>query len=569
MGVCPVSGLVKIMKNKLFILVLLMFSFAKAMVLFVPIQDPVYDYLERMATRGYIPEFMNDTRPLLRDDIAKQLLKMEKYVAELPRVDREMLRDYMSEYRHELTELRHPVISEGNDYRLGIASFGNFKEDLRHVFRDDLSEERRHIYTYEDGKTTVWVGSDFMARAESKGLHVRTVDKLGGQAFIQAGEHLAFYADAYFFHQIMNDQYPGTVKEYKGYWLNEHEFDRIATFDCSEAYANLSGNFGTLSIAHHPVSWGNAMNSVILSENAITFGSLRWMKQFRHFKYSFLHGSLMTPTFARMDDDGRYFIPKYLVAHRLEIHLSPRIHVNFSEMITYGGEDRIPELTYLVPLIFLWPSEHALGDRDNKMIALEAEVFPLNGLRLFGTVFLDELVFGQIFNDFWANKYALQGGFQISPRRIPADLVVEATAVHPWTYTHRFVYGNYTHHGRDLGFFAGPNSRQLAAKLNYDLSGKHKLILGYTHLQKGADSILVNDVMYPIGGDSNQNDYKRSYALDHATSWLMGDVMNTHSLRLEWLYRWRNHIHFLSGCEYRNVQNEAHMYYSFQINFTY
>ena len=277
----------------------------------------------------------------------------------------------------------------------------------------------------------------------------------------------------------------------------------------------------------------------------------------------------MTPTYTTMDDNGRYYIPKYLAAHRIEILFTPRLHVNFSEMITYGGEDRIPEITYLVPTIFLWQSEHTLGDRDNNMISLEAEVFPLNGLRLYGTVFLDELVFGQIFNVFWANKYALQAGFQLSPRSIPADLIVEATAVHPWTYTHRFVYGNYTHHGRDLGFFAGPNTKYVTAELNVDLSVRNRISFSIGHLVEGADSILVGDELYPIGGNANQDDYERSLSLDYATSWLMGDMINTTNLKLEWLYRWRNKISFLSSCELRNKQGISDLYYSIQLNLNY
>ena len=277
----------------------------------------------------------------------------------------------------------------------------------------------------------------------------------------------------------------------------------------------------------------------------------------------------MTPAYETMDDNGRYYIPKYLAAHRIEIMFSPKIHVNFSEMVTYGGADRIPEITYLVPTIFLWPSEHALGDRDNKMISLEAEILPLNGLRLYGTVFLDELVFSQIFKDFWANKYALQAGLQWSPRSLPADLIIEATAVHPWTYTHRFVFGNYTHHGRELGFYAGPNSQLIAAKLNYDLSGKNRLTLSYSSLLEGSDSILVGDIVYPIGGNANQDDYDRALSLDHLTSWLMGDISRTMSLRLDWLYRWKNQVSFLSSCELRYIDGNPAVYYSLQMNLNY
>ena len=557
------------MKNKILIL-LFLFSFTWAMQLFVPVDDPVYDFLERQATRGYIPGFLNDTKPLQRDEIVSWLLKVRDYEDELTRVDRELLAYLMVDYRHELSNVKHPDLSDTSKSRLGFASWENFKQDMKNLAQKDLYQEQQHIYMMEDKNNTVWIDADFKVRGEGKNSTLRFMDQLGAYSSIQAGDHLSLFVDGYFFHQYVPDDWPEPVKEFKGNWFNlGGDVEKIATWDRSEAYANLTGKFGTLTIAHYPVIWGNSLNSVVLSDNATTFGSIRWSKKFKHFKYNFLHGSLMTPTYTTMDDNGRYYIPKYLAAHRIEILFTPRFHVNFSEMITYGGEDRIPEITYLVPTIFLWPSEHTLGDRDNKMISLEAEVFPFNGLRLYGTVFLDELVFGQIFNDFWANKYALQAGFQLSPRSIPADLIVEATAVHPWTYTHRFVYGNYTHHGRDLGFFAGPNSRYITAKLNMDLSVRNRISLSFGHLIEGADSILVGDDLYPIGGNANQDDYERSLSLDYATSWLMGDMINTTDLKLEWLYRWRNKISFLSSCELRNKQGIRDLYYSIQLNLNY
>ena len=558
------------MKNKILVSIIFFFSIAFSMQLFVPIADPVYDYLERQATRGYIPGFMNDTKPLQRDEIASWLQKMHEKRSDLHRVDRELLLQYLSEYRPELTNTKHVDLSDSGESRLGFSNWGNFKDDMKSLFKDDVGTEEKHIYVMEDENNTVWIDADFMVRGEGRNSTLRFMDQLGAYASIQAGEHLSFFVDGYFFHQYVPDDWPEPVKEFKGNWFNlGSDVEKIATWDRSEAYANLSGKFGTLTIAHYPINWGNSINSVILSDNSIPFGSIRWSKQFKNFRYNFLHGSLMTPSYTTMDDNGRYYIPKYLAAHRIEIMFSPKIHFNFSEMITYGGEDRIPEITYLVPTIFLWPSEHALGDRDNKMISLEAEVFPLKGLRLYGTVFLDELVFSQLFKDFWANKYALQAGFQWSPRSIPADLVVEATAVHPWTYTHRFVFGTYTHHGRELGFYAGPNSQLITAKLNYDLSRKSRLTLSYNTLLEGSDSILVGDTVYPIGGNANQDDYDRALSLDYLTSWLMGDITKTMSLRLDWLYRWKNQVSFLSSCELRTIDGTPDVYYSIQMNLNY
>ncbi|MDZ7796609.1 MAG: hypothetical protein U5N56_06015 [Candidatus Marinimicrobia bacterium] len=129
------------MKSKLFTTILVLVSFLTAMDLFVPVQDPVYDYLERMATRGIIPGLLNDTRPLQRDIIAEYLHKVLMNEDKLNRVERELLYDLLPEYRIELRNKRHRDLPPDNDHWLGIASFDNFKEDLRHVFHDDPSKK--------------------------------------------------------------------------------------------------------------------------------------------------------------------------------------------------------------------------------------------------------------------------------------------------------------------------------------------------------------------------------------------------------------------------------------------
>ncbi len=559
------------MKNKraitTILLVVFLISFVFSMQLFVPIDDPVYNYLERQATRGYIPEFMNDSRPLQRDEVAAWLSKIQDMQNSLHKVDRELLANYIGEYRHELNDKRHPALADTNEYRLGFSSWNNLKDDMHSLFSDKPIEEEKPIYVMEDGKNTVWINADFMVRGEGKNKTLRFIDRLGAEATMQIGDHFSLFVDGYFFHQYLPDDWKEPAVEFKGYWLNNHEFAHLATFDRSEAYINITGKFGTFSLAHYPVVWGNALHSVILSEEAVPFGSIRWSKTFKNFKYSFIHGTLMANNYIWTIEEGRSYAPKYLVGHNIEIKFSPRIHVNFSEMLVYGN--RIPEPTYLIPVVFLWPSEHALGDRDNKMIVMGAEIFPLNSIRMYGNVLLDELVFEQIFNDFWANKYILQGGAQWSPRSLPMDVIMEFTAVHPWTYAHKYEFTSYTHHGQDLGFYLGPNTQLFTSKIDYDLSARNRLSLEFNYELEGADSVNILGTDYPVGGNSNQDYQDRAYNLDYNTTWLMGNIQIKNSIKLEWLYRWRNQIHFLSTCELRMVNDQTDLYYSLQLNFRY
>ncbi|MFA6618034.1 MAG: hypothetical protein WCT23_03080 [Candidatus Neomarinimicrobiota bacterium] len=545
---------------------LLLTSCLFSMQLFVPIDDAVYPYLERQATRGFIPEFLNDSKPLQRDEVAFWLVKLHDFEKKMHRVDRNLLEDFLGEYRVELGRGKHPDLSE-SDSRLGIGSWKNFKEDMHCLFVCDTYEEEKHIYLHESENTIFWINSDFTFIGEGKNNIVRFIDRLGAEASMQLGKHVSLFVDGYFFHHFLPDEWREISDEFAGYWINDYAVKNFATFDRSEAYMNVSGDFGTFTLAHYPIVWGSGLHSLILAEEAIPFGSLRWIKTFKNFKYSFVHGTLLANNYTWTEAEGKHYPPKYLVGHNIEIKFTPRFHATFTEMIVYGN--RLPEPSYLVPSIFLWPTEHALSDRDNKMIQLGAEIFPLNGLRVYGNVLLDELVFGKIFKDFWANKYALQGGFQWSPRSLPMDVITELTAVHPWTYAHKYEFTSYTHHGKDLGFFMGPNTRFLTSRINYDLSVKNKLIFAYHQCWEGAD--VLNDGVrdYPIGGDSNQNYEERNRDLDNATTWLMGDIQIERSFGLAWEHRLRNQIEIRTSCELREINDQFDVYYSLGINTRY
>ncbi len=271
--------------KKIFIIIISICTVVFGMQFFVPVGDPVYDYLERQATRGYIPEFMNDTKPLQRDEIASWLLKLKNIDQKFHRVDKELLMSFMSEYRPELTDQLHPLLTDSTNSRLGFSNLNNISSDIKSLLNDNIYEEERHIYQMEDENNTVWVDVDFMIRGEGRNSTLRFMDQLGAYASIQTGDHLSFFVDVYFFHQYVPDNWTEPVKEFKGNWFNlGGDVEKIATWDRSEAYANISGKFGTLTIAHYPVNWGNSLNSVMLSDNAIPFGSIRWTKKFKHFR---------------------------------------------------------------------------------------------------------------------------------------------------------------------------------------------------------------------------------------------------------------------------------------------
>ena len=72
--------------------------------LHVRIDDPVYDYLDRLSTQGVLPSYMNATLPLYRDYIAHLLTHLTTERDMLSAIDNRILDEYIADYRLELEE---------------------------------------------------------------------------------------------------------------------------------------------------------------------------------------------------------------------------------------------------------------------------------------------------------------------------------------------------------------------------------------------------------------------------------------------------------------------------------
>lgn len=527
----------------------------------VLLDDPIYAYLDKCATQGLLSGFLNDTRPLSRADLAKRLSELLNKREQLSEIDRRLLAEFVADYRRELQNLqRHFQISEGSQSYLFFSSVANFRTGLQELFTYRDNREKQHLFIYEGEKDSVWLDWGEMLRLESKNGSYRpvTCDRLHFNA--QLGPNFLVYFDGYRYVQFNSSGYTDLTEEYKGgfFQLPEQETVDITTFDFSNAYVQMAGTYGAFELGIEPIQWGNSPNSLILSNNVVPFPFFSWRKEFKRARFAFFHGSLM-PKECEYDTTGeKFYERKYAVGHRWEMGLTPKLNFAFTEVYIYGKRNM--ELAYLIPPVMLWPTQHNLMDRDNATITLEFEYFPWSGKKFYGTLFLDEFTTTQIFNDYWANKQGIQLGVHYVPLKLklPTDLRLEFTAVHPWTYTHKYFYNSYTHHGVDLGFYAGPNSQLWFFENQWWLGKKLLARIEYRQLKHGS-----------VGGDSNLDYNERDTDDDHQTTWLMGEIATIEDYGLSLTYRWRKEIIFDWGINLRKSAGTTDNFLSFQVRLDY
>lgn len=533
----------------------------------VSINDPIYSYLDRMATMGVIRNIFNDALPLNRDEITKSLKKIYEKKDQLSQVDRKILYEYFSDYRYELKDKKHWKIKENSNTYLRFSKIKNFKDDFNDIFTYRNNSEDLHLFVHENDDEMLWLDLDFMGKIETQNKSVREIGKMGFIISSQIGEHFSLYMDAYEYAQTTQEGFDYLSSEMNNPF--DHIVEDIYFADKSDAYIQHISKLGSFTLGKEPLHWGNSNNSMILSksDSNASYAFVKWERKFYKSKFTFLHGSLL-PKDSYIDSisERKAYSKKYLVGHRWEFMPWDKFHFGFTEMVIYG--ERNPDLTYLIPSIFLWPSQHNLMDRDNTMMSFEFEYFPFDKMKLYGSWFLDELSFDKLFSKWWANKFGYQMGIHFTPKlsKLSTDFVFEFTAVRPWTYTHKYSINSFTHAGENLGFEYGPNTQLFYIQNRWWITKRQTMTFEYQLLKRGIKSV-TDTTNYVVGNDANQSYDNRNPKYDMSTDWLMGDIIDVHSFSINWYYQLSNDIYINTKYKIRKIQEEIDNFVSLELHF--
>jgi len=81
-------------------------------------------------------------------------------------------------------------------------------------------------------------------------------------------------------------------------------------------------------------------------------------------------------------------VDKEITWHRIDLKLFPWMEFSVGESVIYAH--RSFEGIYWIPVMFYWSAEHYLGDLDNVQIFLDGALNPIEGLRVYGSLYVDE-----------------------------------------------------------------------------------------------------------------------------------------------------------------------------------
>ncbi len=475
-------------------LLLLFIGASSAQTVYYPSSHWVYDFLDRMETKGVLPVVLAGTKPMSRCEIAKNLAAITQFCEQggkLSRTEIEQLEFLHTEFLEELEWLQ--VNSSAKT------------SDLTRVVRHRWIDPWLPNLIYANGRNFFTVASGpLRAHWDPIFLRQRTyasADTLDGQerVFSDAngfvlwgtlGDHLGFVTDVRDTKEWGTRRYPSGFNItapglgfVNGYGDHIYHDETVASLVYQWKYLLLQ--FGKDSNR-----WGPGRHGQLsLSDQPTSYDLLKFQVTGKPFKFTSMLAFLRQYPTLIVNGEQR---DKTMAAHRLEFSPIRQLDVGLHETVIYSG--RKIEPAYLNPIMFYRSAEHYLGDRDNATMGADIEIKVIPKTKLYGELFIDDLTTGKLGTSYFGNKYAyLAGLLHVDLFGLPNwDIRIEYAKVRPFTYTHTEEFNTYRHFITNLGHWMGPNADDLFVESRYQFSRRLRLESFFEILRHGANSPTQN-----------------------------------------------------------------------------
>jgi Capsule assembly protein Wzi len=464
----------------------------------VPVNNQVYEFLDRLGIEGILPLYSNASIPMSRGEVAGYL-RQAREAGRLSAVEQEYLSKFSREFAHELG-LGH----DGDEVLLGPLA------GTPHSVGNRYADREKYLFALTDTTVSMFVEAlgDIEFRkisGDTYGGTNATIGNIGGRIRGTVGSVLGFTL------QSTNGQLWGdrNLALSDSRLAGNFKFNELDSpnFDFTESYlraelADVGVQFGR-EFCRIGLGYSDRL---ILSDNAPAFDFFRITYHYKSFRFTFLHGALLGDEmpFTGVPNLAPHDANKYLALHRFQFSLFRCANVGISEMVIY--QRLTPEYAYLNPINFFKSAEHQLRDRDNAFLGFDLEVFPADGYKLYGSWLIDDIFFSKIGTGWWGNEFGWQGGL-FAANVLGADdidAVVEYTRIEPYVYSNRLSGNNYTHGNIELGHHLDPNSDEWFFELRYRPGAKLRLYLNAREQRHGANITVGDSLVFNAGGSAFQ-----------------------------------------------------------------
>lgn len=461
---------------------------AGAQVSLVPAQHPVYTWLRAQETAGRVESYAHEALPLTRGRIAALLRQVEAHTAELTGTERVRLESFL----RELTVEGLRASAEENY----VSGAGGPLRRLWRLHRGD-HEPRLYAGVGEDfaygidlwrtalGRRELWRGDD---RARTGG----NISDKGLRAFASFGDHFGAHLEA-------GNGSAGTNELLALDPLYGRTFAALVQDkrDALYAEASATATLGAVSadVGHGALRYGAGSGPALLVGPESS--SSDWMRlrvELPRARLTVVQSSLVSRVdWGRLafgpDTVRTKFAPeRWLTLHRLTLLPTAAIDVSISHMVLYS--DRGVDLGLLSPFAPLLAGD-AEAEGDNRLWSVEAQVRPVAGLSVYGTLLLDDFGRAGSAKGREVGAHVVHGDWEAEGRWVRLD---------PFLYTHPDTLNAVQQRGFPLGHALGPNAQEAGVRLRRWLPLRSWVEVGWARVSKGLDPVDGAGVATPVGG---------------------------------------------------------------------
>ncbi|MFO7446847.1 MAG: capsule assembly Wzi family protein [Ignavibacteriaceae bacterium] len=536
------------------ILLLLVFLFPAAAIgqaEYVRVDNPVYNFLERMGALNIITGYNKFEIPKTRKEVAGYLKQAAAEIGSLDYVDKNIIRDFYIEFQPEWGNASEDSLVNTQSL-IGKGEYHLFSQNEKYLFfHSDTARFNIYVNLISEGEM-IFHNDDISGRNLSTAHGY-----IGGEIRGTVLNKFGFYMRGMQGKVLGNTEAARLRKEIEYNFKYNLQPDE-AFYDETEGYITADFDLVKFKLGRDRMNIGYGHIKPILGSNSPMFDYLSLKLNYEFFSFSFFHGKLLGTSSLESDPvtgEVNVVQEKYLAYHRIGFDISKHINFGIGELVVYG--DRSIDLSYLNPFSFYKSIEHANQDRDNSMLFFDINNNSIEGLDLYSTLIIDDISYGKIGSGWWANQTLFNLGLYSANlyNILPLDVRFDYYRIEPYTFTHRLLRNNYTSQGYNLSSELQPNSEvffwQFSYRFNYRLSAE----IGFQYAVHGANPLDdAGNVIKNVGGDISLG--HRSFDSD-SVSFLDGELEYKRNITFSLTYEPVNQIIFRLFAELKNEHRQA------------
>ncbi len=482
------------MKKNLLLLLLLFASIGYAQDDYINVDNRVYSFLQRMEALHIISGYNSFELPKPRKEIVKYLKEVITSKNQLDNVDRKILKDLEVEFEYELT-----------------GSLKNSQSILGGGGYNIFSQKNKYLYYYsKPHKANLFInllgeGEGITQNDFTNSTNLSTsLGVIGGEIKGTFLDHFGFSLKGTNGLVIGNKEVAKLRPDVRYNFVFNENKPGESFFDETSGYLTADYDMFRIKLGRQRMRIGYGPVKSIIDDIAPPFDYIGFNITYGFFTFSYFHGQLLGNSYFQPDSitGGINVVDqKYIGYHRIGFNLSNAVNFGVGEMIIYGN--RPLDLSYLNPFAFYKSVEHSNQDRDNSMLFFDFNNKSIKGLKLYGTLLIDDIDFSKLGTQWYGNQALIDLGlYSVNLYHIlPIDFKFEYTRVDPYVHTHRTGNTNFTNFGYNLGSILQPNSEMFLGEFDYRFTNRLSLGMSYYYILHGANPVLPNGTIINVGGN--------------------------------------------------------------------